>query len=419
MDATSRRPWHARHRQTIIISVLLFIVIAILILIGFIAHDIAENRRLDATSVILKPDDQLVASFGSEVHLSDFIEHLEGSIVDDFIIPTDALGEYEVSFEYINVKNRRRPAHFTIQIIDNTPPSIYGSSAYTIPVNYAEDLTDLMLSGDDLDDHPTRKIIGNYDLSRAGDYNVTYRITDASGNSTDQDFTLHVINPTNSTASPTTTHRDKLPISTIIRDHKTPQTKIGIDVSAWQGEIDWSAVKSAGVEFAFIRLGYQNGYGGEYILDRYFEDNITGATAAGLPVGVYFYSYADSIDEATSQARWIIDQVQNYPIELGIAFDWEDWSNFNQVGMSFHTINQVASTYLDEVSVSGFQPLLYGSKNYLDRIWQPSATKYPVWLAQYYDHPTYTGNFYIWQMSDTGRVPGINGDVDLDIMYLK
>ncbi len=85
--------------------------------------------------------------------------------------------------------------------------------------------------------------------------------------------------------------------------------------------------------------------------------------------------------------------------------------------MSFRTLNQVANAYLDTVSTAGYHGSLYGSKNYMTNIWKPE--KYPVWLAQYYDFVTYEGDYWIWQMSSSGRVPGINGDVDLDIMYLE
>lgn len=380
-----------------------------------IAHDVAENRRLDATSITLKSADYLTIPFGMDAKVSDFIENLEGSMVNDFVISTDTLGEQEVTFEYINIKNRRRKYHFTITVADVTPPRIFGKSYYTVTKGSDPDLTNLMLSGDDLDDRPIREIIGEYNLNQSGNYNLEYRITDASGNSTSQPFTLAVVEPKpeNSATTPPSSTPTGTPITKIIQQHKTAQTKIGIDVSSWQGNIDWAAVKAAGVEFAVLRLGY--GYDENYVIDKTFQDNITGATAAGLPVGVYFYSYADSVTRAKAQAEWVYEQIKDYQLELGVAFDWEDWGDFNQYDMSFYTLNQVARTFLDFFADKGYLASLYGSKYYLERFWEPA---HPVWVAQYYDQNTYSGNYWLWQLTDSGQVNGITGLVDVDIMYL-
>lgn len=415
-----RPPCHQK-RHHLLIIILIVTVPFVVATIFIIVHNIAEDRRLDETSVTLKPDDTLTLPFGQTAKVSDFIDHLDGEIVDDFTITPDTLGTQEITFDYINLKHKRRSKTFTINIIDTTAPRIYGQTSYTLTRGYEGDLTDLMFSADDLDNHPLREIIGHYDLDQPGDYNLKYRITDASGNQSNQPFTLHIIAP--SCATPDypshTPSNTKLPIADVIKTHKTAHTKIGIDVSAWQGDIDWSAVKSSGVEFAFIRLGYQDGYDGECLLDRYAIANLTAATAVGLPVGVYFYSYANDIAEAADQAQWVHQQIQNYSIPLGVAFDWEDWGNFNHTNMSLHTINQVATTFLDTLSQYGYKSSIYSSKVYLDRIWQPTVNNHPVWVAQYYDRVTYTGKYWLWQLSDSGRVKGINGNVDLDIMYLE
>lgn len=380
-----------------------------------IAHDIAENRRLDATSVTLKSENYLTIPFGAEAKVSDFIEHLSGSIVDDFKISTDALGPQNITFEYINIKNRRRKKSFTITVADVTPPRIYGKTNYTVSLGYNEDLTNLMLSGDDLDDHPVREIIGEYDTNKIGNYPLEYRITDASGNSTSHPFMLSIVAPTPNTNVPNSTSQpsNQVPIAKIIQQYKTPQTKIGIDVSSWQGNIDWAAVRASSVEFAILRIGY--GYDNQCIMDKTFQANLAGATAVGLPIGVYFYSYANSIAEAEAEAHWVSEQVKDYQLELGIVFDWEDWTDFNQYNISFRTLNQIAQGFLDTATSHGHRATLYGSKYYLEQFWQPQA---PVWLAQYYDRPTYTGEYWLWQMSDNGQIDGITAPVDINIMYL-
>lgn len=402
-------------------------IVAILLAVGAFAwgNSIYEaNQKLDAESVLLKTDRTL--AFGEKKTVTDFLEKLNGTLVEDIVIPSDRLGEIEVAFDYINIKNKRRTITFKLKVLDVTAPKIFGSSIYTVPIGYEGDLTDLILSGDDLDDHPRREVVGNYDLTRAGRYRVEYVVTDASGNQAKHPFILNVTSPTNITTPQATS--DPVNLSKIIRQYKTDTTKIGIDVSQWQGEIDWEKVQAAGVEFAFIRLGYQVGFGGEYVLDPYFSDNMLAATELGLPTGVYFYSYADSVEEARAQARWIKSQISGYGVALGVAFDWENWSNFNQAGMSFRTINNVARAFLDEIDSgnhhrseytegpAGYAALLYSSKNYLERIWD--VPEYDTWLAQYYDRVTYDGDYRYWQLTDSGRVNGIYGDVDIDIMYL-
>lgn len=386
----------------------------------YLIYDVVETRRLDAISVTLS--ENLTVPYGTPAKVSDFLAELQGELIDDHAISTDELGEIAVDFEYLNARQRQRPAHFTINVIDVTPPLLYGRQTFTLYRGYDGELTDLLISADDLDDHPRREILGDYDLDRVGTYSVEYRATDASGNVATQPLTLHVIEPPATSASSTpaaatSDDRDRLPLSEIIQDYKTKQTKIGIDVSRWQGKIDWPAVKAAGVEFAIIRLGYQTEFGGEYQLDKFAQANLAGARKAGLPIGVYFYSYATTPDAARDQAAWIIDQVGETELELGIFFDWENWSEFNQAGLSLRSLRAVADAFITAVDSAGFKGSLYGSKTYLETFWQP--TSHPVWLAQYYDRVTYASDYWLWQISDRGRVPGISSDVDLDIMYLK
>ncbi len=395
------------------IHLLIILLIPSVIGLSNTIYRLVENYHLDRESVVLESN--LIAKFGDHLTANDFITSLTGDLLNNPEINTQELGKQTVTIEYLNRKHHKRQYQFEITVTDQTAPRIYGQDFYSVPVNYAGDLTNLMLSGDDLDDQPKREIIGSYNLETPGKYALEYRISDASGNQTSKNFTLQVYSPQPQDGSTSSNSLPKLPLANVIKQHKTSNTKIGIDVSSWQGEIDWPTVHAAGVEFAFIRLGYQAGYDGEYVVDKYFKQNIEAALAERLPVGIYFYSYATSPTEATKQANWIKEQISGYKIELGIAFDWEDWSNFNQTNMSFRTINQTANAFLDTLANDGYRGLLYGSKVYLERIWEPE--RYPVWLAQYYERATYSGEYQIWQLSNTGRVPGIAGDVDLDILY--
>lgn len=384
---------------------------------GWLVYDLIDTRRVDAVAVTFAENRQV--EFGGVVKASDFIENLNGQYITDPEIDTTKLGLQEVEFEFYNLKHRKRTRRLEIEVVDTTQPLIYGRNFYTVNLGYDGDLTNLMLSGDNLDDHPRREIRGAYDTKTPGDYDLEYLITDASGNSASQTFTLRVVEPAPSSggSSNQSSPVETTSIEEAIAKYRKKDTQIGIDVSSWQGTIDWQKVKASGVEFAMLRLGYQADYGGEYTLDREFLHNIEGATAVGLPVGVYFYSCADSVDEARRQAEWVMEQIKDYPVELGIAYDWEEWNDFNRAGISFYTLQSSADAFLSAVEAASYRGLLYGSKNYLEKFWQ--GNHYAVWLAQYYDYPTYSRDFALWQFTDTGAVPGISGAVDLNVRYMQ
>ena len=393
--------------KKVVIVMIPFIAIVI---VGICLWQYQKGKKMDAEAIHLKED--LTVEFGEKVKISDFIENLEGNLVEDCEVNTEQLGETQVLFEYTNRKNKRKNAEFTLKVIDTKPPQILSGNSYTLRLGDNKSLTDVLLSGDEADDNPKREIIGEYDVNQAGDYNLTYVVTDSSGNQAKKDFVLHVKEKEEEKKKP-----QKLDIEDVLRDYKTEDTKIGIDVSKWQEEIDWQKVKNAGIEFAMIRIGYQTAYDGECQLDPCFIANMEGAKSVNMPVGIYFYSYAKNVEQAAQQAHWIKEHLQNAKLDLPIAFDWENWNSFNQAGMSFYTLNKVANVFLDTVQELGYQGMLYSSKFYLEQIWEP--TQYAVWLAQYNRKVTYEGEYSIWQMSESGRVDGIENDVDLDVMYLK
>ena len=105
-----------------------------------------------------------------------------------------------------------------------------------------------------------------------------------------------------------------------------------------------------------------------------------------------------------------------YKLDLPIAFDWEDFSNFRKFKLSLHNLNEMANAFIKTVMDAGYQGMLYSSKTYLENFWQ-NKYNYPVWLAHYTDKTSYQGNYLMWQLSNTGRIPGIYGPVDINIMY--
>lgn len=402
-------------RKLIIIIASIIIVLLAIGIATYVIIDRKKEREEDAVALTTKED--LTVEFLEKAKVSDFIENLQGELVSDFEVNTTKLGKSTVTFNYKSIRNKNKIKSFEIEVVDTTAPVIYMSSTMTVTKGTNKKLTDTILAGDNCDSNPTRKIEGEYDLNRVGNYNLKYIIRDASGNEASQKFTLKVVEPAkggsnNNMNNGANTGKQ---FSDCIETYKNDGTEIGIDVSKWQGEIDWQAVKNAGAEFAIIRIGYQTDFDGENKEDEYFRKNIEGATKAGIKVGGYFYSYAKTAKETEEQANWVIDKISGYKIDLPIAFDWESWTSFSKCSMSFYDLNNNAKTFIKKLNDAGYKASIYGSKNYLQTMWY--AEEYEnVWLAHYTKQTDYAGNYQIWQMCDTGRIAGINGAVDIDIM---
>ncbi|MGN0612292.1 MAG: GH25 family lysozyme, partial [Porcipelethomonas sp.] len=189
--------------------------------------------------------------------------------------------------------------------------------------------------------------------------------------------------------------------------------KFGIDVSKWQGDIDYEAVKNAGCSFVIMRIGH---YYDEIGMDEYYKANMDAAKAAGLDVGVYIYTTANTTEEIKENAAWIAEQLDGQPLDFPVVFDWEDFSNFQQYEMSINDLNELFELFASEMEKYGYSSMLYSSKNFLNNFWY-EQTEYPVWLAHYTDKTTYAGDYVMWQMSCFGRIDGIEGDVDFNILY--
>ncbi len=190
-----------------------------------------------------------------------------------------------------------------------------------------------------------------------------------------------------------------------------------IDVSKWQKDIDWKKVKEAGIDYVMMRLGTQKAVDQENVLDAYFEQNIKGAQENGLEVGVYFFSYANDLDDVREQAKWVVEQLKDYRIDIGVSFDWESFGLLNEMDVNLHEFKQFSNEFLKIIEENGYEPINYGSKSKLETLFDTS--KYYTWLAHYTDNTTYEGEYLIWQFSDSGQVPGIKGNVDLDYYYNK
>ena len=197
------------------------------------------------------------------------------------------------------------------------------------------------------------------------------------------------------------------------------QARSGIDVSFYQGEIDWAAVAADGVEFAFIRLGYRGYTEGGLQLDSCFEANIKGALEAGLEVGVYFFSQALTVQEAEEEARFVLQTLAPYRVTYPVVFDWEfitPGKGARTDQMDGQTLTQCARAFCNEVAGAGYEPMVYFNQDMGYLTYDLSKLEgLPLWLAEYDTKPDFFYQFHFWQYTHTGTVAGIQGNVDWNL----
>lgn len=193
---------------------------------------------------------------------------------------------------------------------------------------------------------------------------------------------------------------------------------MGIDVSKWNGTIDWNQVKASGVSYVIIRCGYRGSSQGALIEDPKYKANIEGATKAGLKVGVYFFSQAIDEVEAVQEASMVLSLVKGYKLSYPIFLDVEA-SGGRADNISKETRTAVCKAFCQTIQNSGYTAGVYANKTWLtSKIDTSQLGSYKIWLAQYAAQPTYTGRYEMWQYKDSGSVPGISGHVDLNLSYL-
>ena len=199
----------------------------------------------------------------------------------------------------------------------------------------------------------------------------------------------------------------------------TTPSVLGIDVSVWQKSIDWPKVKEAGIEFAMIRAGWRGSEQGVLAEDTYAQDNYQGATAAGIKVGAYFFSQAISVEEAEEEARYLLDIIKDWNVEMPIVFDWEYIDETSRTAkVDARTLTDCTKAFCDIIANAGYQPMVYFNANHsYDRIYIRELTEYPFWLARYDTVLDYPYKVDMWQYTETGSVPGISGNVDINLFF--
>ena len=267
----------------------------------------------------------------------------------------------------------------------------------------------------------TAKVTTQKITTMAGTTTATGKTTAQSGTTTATGKTTTKARTTTATTKATTTTAKTTakPAATVITYATKPGIGAGaifegVDVSVYQGNIDWNRAKADGIEFAIMRAGY-----GKYVSqkDKYFDQNMKNAKAAGLPCGVYWFSYALTPEDAIKEADACYEVIKNYKLEYPVSFDMETES---QMKLPKETVAQIIEAFCGRMESYGYYTTLYTYASFLnykveDRIFD----KYDIWVAHYNtSKPAFNRNYGLWQYSCTGSVQGITGNVDRDYVYL-
>lgn len=201
-----------------------------------------------------------------------------------------------------------------------------------------------------------------------------------------------------------------------------------IDVSQWNTIKDWNAVKNAGIEYVFVRVGNRYSGSGSLDYDTRYKTNIQGALDAGLQVGVYFYSQAISVEEGRAEAEYTLELIEGYDITLPVVMDFEYYCNtygnndgrLYHAGLSRQAKTDIVLAFCDVVSDAGYSPMVYANKSMLtsDLYADQISAVAKIWMAHYTTADSYSSPHFGWQYSDKGSVPGISGSVDCNFFYV-
>ncbi|MCR5123146.1 MAG: hypothetical protein K6B74_12100, partial [Ruminococcus sp.] len=328
----------------------------------------------------------------SKVKMRDFIERTNAELLQpDALVDTRSLGKHEASIP-LKYGGETYSATVRYTVHDTRAPIVLGTGdGASVPMGSYFDLDNYISYADNYDRSPKLSYEGVVDTNTAGAYEITATLTDSSDNSYSWSLTVYVgIDPPVYDSMT----GDGMSFEEFRSAYAGENRAFGIDVSQWQGSIDFNAVKEAGCEFVIMRIACGDIEG--MTLDNYYMSNIDNATAAGIPVGIYFYSEDNNPDDVRDHARWIAGLLAGRKLDFPIAFDWEDFEHFQSYGMSIDDLNELFEAFADELSLYGQETMLYSSKNFLENFWD-NAYHRPVWLAHYVDQTDYAGEYILWQ----------------------
>ena len=194
---------------------------------------------------------------------------------------------------------------------------------------------------------------------------------------------------------------------------------LGIDVSVHQGQIDYQQVKAAGVEFVMIRVGYRGSVEGLLITDEMAQSNYANAKAAGLKVGAYIFTQSISVEEGLEDAEYALDIIKDWELDMPLVYDWEIIDeSYRNAQVDMRTLTDTTKAFCQAVEQAGYDAMVYFNPTQAEQnFYLEELADYGHWLAHYTDQYTYPHAVDMWQYTCTGTVPGIEGDVDIDLYF--
>ena len=266
---------------------------------------------------------------------------------------------------------------------------------------------------DDADRELELSVDGTVDTSQTGSTTIKVSIKDDAGNVLSDNFKVDVVDSSTGSTEPSGSE-ELTPFSEFDAKYRKDGVSLGIDVSRWEKDIDFNKVKAAGCDFVIMRLG---GYDdGELYTDRCYEQNIKNAKAAGLKIGIYWHAEESTKDETLASVKYLLSVLNGEKLDFPIAYDWEDWGNFESYKMNIQDLNDCYKVFQGELEAAGYETSIYGSKNFMGSVWRDQGDE-PVWLAHYTSDTDYTGNYYMWQQTSSGTIDGVTTRCDFDILY--
>ena len=401
-----------KKKLLIIIPILLVIIVGGILLYNYFVYDPYEVPK--DVNIVLNDNKYSVY----EEHKSnELIKEINADIISkDVILENDKLGTYTYTLDYM-YKKRKYKYDINYEIVDTTKP-IFISAPKELTMAYDDklDVCNKIVYADDYDNVPTCRINGDYDKTKTGTYNnLEYIISDASGNENKKEFTLNIVEKIKKSTSYSTPKY--LYMDDILKKYKTDKTSIGIDVSKWQGNVDFKKVKEAGVEFVIMRIGSQRSPSEEISMDVRFKEYYKAAKEVGLNVGVYVYNTSISREDGIKTAKWVMKELNGDKLDFPIAYDFESWSEFMDYKISLHTLSESYLAFEKELQKNGYDAMLYSSKYYLENVWTNYENS-KIWLAHYTSETNYKGEYMMWQMTSSCKINGITENtVDIDILY--
>ena len=404
-------------------KLIIFLFILVIILVGFFFlvrhfyYELVDHFNPPTTVITL--DEVLEYEYKDEKYMLDTISIVDGEIVTkNYELDTSSLGNHKIEINYKNSNGRPLKYEYSYNVVDTTLPYLsVNNNLYVTTGSSIETVLRKTVCGDNYDREVDLTIEGDYDLDTVGNYNVTFVAKDDSDNTTTKNVVLHVYEKVDygNNQNTSTNNIKGDDINFIIKNYKTDSNSIGIDLSEYNTVDDFNKVKEAGIDFVILRLGWGPNEDMSMNADKKFEDFYKRAKEAGLKVGVYVFSYSTNNNEVDVLVNYVKDVLKDKEIDLYVAFDWESFNLFRESHMNFYDLNDMAKYFMDKIREAGYKPMNYGSLNDLKNFWR--LDDYDTWVAQYFTELAYTRPFKIWQITDAGEVDGINGLVDVDIMY--